>query len=183
MTVSSTHADELAYGPTLRLHRITADVVHVAVSNIGFGETTANNDGKFIDLIGGRSGGEWCAAFAGYCHRQANRREGKAWPEWTLRNGKPELGAKRLTKNLGAVGRLFLDPQEARGGDLICWHRKTGPISWQGHVGIVELVDEDGLVHTIEGNVGRYPSKVKRFIHDVSKERLYSFASLWREKP
>lgn len=147
-------------------------VVYVARKNLGGGETTANNSGRFIDLIGGKSGEEWCAAFAGYCYQRAHELAGQPMPFAR------SLGAKRLTKNLAAVGVKFTDPTLALPGDLICWHRKTGLISWQGHVGIVERVDPDGLVHTIEGNVGRYPSKVRRFVHDVSKERLFLFASL-----
>lgn len=160
---------------------LSAQAVRVAISNIGMGESTANNRGKFIDLIGGRSGGEWCAAFAGYCYRRSAELLEREWPVWTLRNGKPELGAKALTKAMGKVGRMFTDPSDARPGDLICWHRKTGAISWKGHVGIVVGVDSDGIVETCEGNVGRFPAKVRRFTHDVTKERLYSFASLWRE--
>ncbi len=160
---------------------LSAQAVRVAISNIGYGETTSNNQGRFLDLIGGRAGGEWCAAFSGYCYRRAAEIRSHPWPSWTLRSDKPELGAKALTKAMGKVGRMFTDPSKARPGDLVCWHRRTGPVSWKGHVGIVIAVDSDGIIETCEGNVGKYPAKVRRFIHDVTKERLYSFASLWRE--
>ncbi len=160
--------------------RLSQGAAKVAISNIGYGETDRNNEGLFIDIIGGRAGGEWCAAFAGYCHRRSAELQGYKVPAWTLRHGKPELGAKAITKALGKVGRMFTDPTMARPGDLVCWHRRTGPISWKGHVGIVVAVGSDGIIETCEGNVGRFPAKVRRFTHDVSKERLYSFASLWK---
>lgn len=47
----------------------------------------------------------------------------------------------------------------------------------KGHIGVVESVD-DGLVHTIEGNVGGYPAKVRRLVHDVRKERLVAIYGL-----
>ena len=50
----------------------------------------------------------------------------------------------------------------------MCWDRGD-PGSWQGHIGFVERV-EDGVLYTVEGNVGSYPSKVKRFMHDLSSQ-------------
>ncbi len=44
--------------------------------------------------------------------------------------------------------------------------------------GIVELVESNGIIHTIEGNVGRYPSLVHRFQHDVEYERFVGFARI-----
>lgn len=153
-------------------------VVHVARSNVGYGEQGSNNAGKFIHAIGGNNGDEWCALFAGYCYRRAHQILELDPPEWAYRRkGVPEKGAKRLTRNLARVGRRFSDPAQARPGDLVCWSR--GRLGWQGHVGVV-LYERGGIITSIEGNVGRYPSKVRLFQHDVTKERLYMFASMER---
>lgn len=157
---------------------LSVKALHVATKNIGYGEDEGNNLGRFIRAIGGKPGAEWCATFVGYCFARA----------WGLL-GFPGQGvpfdrsssAKRLTKNIGRAGRLFTDPREALPGDVICWSR--GVLGWQGHIGIVERVDPDGIVHTIEGNVGRYPAKVKRLAHDITKERFWRFASLRKEAP
>jgi hypothetical protein len=152
------------------------EIVFVASSNVGYGEVEGNNDGPLIRAMGGKPGQEWCALFAGHCYERAHKRLGVTMPF------QRSTGAKRLVKNLAAVGRFFTDPLEARPGDLVCWHRRTGLISWKGHVGIVEKVDPDGIIHTIEGNVGAFPAKVRRLSHDVRKERLYGFASLTKGK-
>lgn len=147
------------------------EIVRVAQGNLGFGEKEANNDGPLIREIGGKPGQEWCALFAGYCYEKAHTNLGLKLPFAR------SIGAKRLTKNAAKVGSFFTDPLKARPGDLVCWHRRTGLISWKGHVGVVSHVEDD-LVHTIEGNVGAFPAKVKRLVHDVRKERLYGFATL-----
>lgn len=160
-------------------------ILFVARSNLGYGEETGNNEGAFIDAIGGRNKPEWCALFGNYCIRRGFELL-YGWPKasfgysnapWLYRRpGLPEPGAKRLIKAIGARGRGYKDPAQALPGDFVCWSR--GTLGWQGHFGIVEAVDSSGIVATIEGNVGRFPSRVRRFMHDVSKERLYTFASL-----
>lgn len=150
----------------------------VAIGNIGFGEKEANNDGPLMRAIGGRAGEEWCALFAGYCWRHAYELQGLEVPAWPYRRpGFLEVGAKALAKNMGAQGKLFKDPHFARPGDLICWNRRVGLLN-KGHIALVEYVD-DGIVHTIEGNVGKFPAKVKRLTHAVDREpNFLTFATL-----
>jgi hypothetical protein len=155
-------------------------VVKEAISNIGYGEKEANNDGPLIRAMGGRPGEEWCALFAGWCYRKSFEYNEYPPPAFAWRDKKQtflEVSAKRLIDGLAktAGGVRFTDPAQALPGDLISWHRGLNP--WQGHIGVVEFV-RDGLVHTIEGNVGSFPAKVKRLVHDVSKERLYTFAGV-----
>ena len=157
---------------------LRSEVVRVARKNIGYGEVEGNNDGPLMRTIGGKPGHEWCALFAGYCYRKAYLNLGRA-DTWTTKNHGPDpiIGAKALVKAAwGAGAERFTDVELAKPGDLICWHRRTGPISWKGHVGIVEEI-KDGLVHTIEGNVGKFPAKVRRLVRDVQRdERFYGFA-------
>jgi hypothetical protein len=155
-------------------------VVLIARSNLGYGEVGGNNRGKFIRLIGGDElsvdDPAWCALFAGYCYRRAYEilRPYDKQPAWLFRRyPTPEAGARNLVTQLATVGRSFEDPDLCTPGDLVLWKRKGGH-----HVAVVEWV-EDGLVHTIEGNVGRYPAKVKRLVHDVVNEDAFvTFASI-----
>jgi len=143
-------------------------VASVARSEIGRGEEIANNQGDdVVRYRAGRKGsGAWCAAFVSWCAEEACRRLDVAMP--FARSG----GAKKLYRNIGKAGSFVTVPEA---GDVVCWHRgKAG--SWQGHIAIVEKVGDDGIIHTIEGNVGRFPAKVKRLAHDVTHERLVGFA-------
>ncbi len=161
---------------TIQTMQLRYEVVRIARSNLGYGEREGNNDGPLIRLIGGKTGHEWCALFAGYCYRKAGENLGVD-VSWCYRpDGTPRIGAKELIKAAWKAGaERFTDPYLARPGDLVCWHRRTGPISWKGHIGLVEEAS-NGLVDTIEGNVGPFPAKVKRLRHDVTKERFYGFA-------
>jgi hypothetical protein len=162
---------------------IAEHAVKVAIRNLGYGETTANNAGRFIDAIGGAATGikqpSWCALFAGYDYRESYRELDPlgVTPQWLFRRaGVPEPGAARLVLAMARVGRRFKDPELARPGDLLLWKRDGGH-----HVGILEFVDEHLLCHTIEGNVGRFPAPVKRLVHDVEREpHFVTFASLTR---
>lgn len=151
-------------------------VVQVAIKNLGYGEATANNAGKFITAIGGKQGMEWCALFAGHCYRRAFELEGEEPPGWLYRReGVAEPGALRLWTGMAKAGCSIAPGNiEAAGpGDALLWRRTGGH-----HIAILEFV-KDGLCHTIEGNVGRFPAKVKRLIHDVTKEPHFKgFASL-----
>lgn len=178
-----------------RITQLRTLAVERAVANLGYGETEGNNRGRFIEEIGGKYLSEedpdWCALFAGHNYRRAYAIAllGKAalapfdMPRgWLYRSaptigrpdGVPEPGALRLVTALGKVGCHFTDPMLASFGDLVLWKRPGGH-----HVAIIEFVDDDNLIHTIEGNVGRYPAKVKRLTHDVTKEPHFRrFASL-----
>lgn len=153
---------------------LAAKALWVAQSNIGFGEEGANNRGKFITAIGAPPGEEWCAYFQSYCWKQAAILLGISLPFQV------SGGAKSLSKSIAKFGRSFKDPELAMPGDLVCWHR--GKVAWKGHIAMVESIDPDGVIHTIEGNVGTYPSRVKRLSHDVSKERLFQFSSIFDEE-
>lgn len=149
--------------------------VTTAIGNLGYGEKEGNNDGPLLRAIGGRPGEEWCALLAGYCYRRSAVLGDLPKPAWCWRDKKMtflEVSAKRLidamAKQPGAV--IITNPALAMPGDLIAWHRGLKP--WLGHIGVIEY-HRDGLLHTIEGNVGAFPAKTKRLVHDVSKERLY----------
>ncbi len=118
-----------------------ADVVSVAQSQIGLGEVGGNNKGMYVrKYLNGQEGLPWCAGFVSWCVREA----GYDIP-YLLR-------AKSYLK----YGEVVNDPQP---GDIVVFSRKGG-----GHVGIIERVTKDKII-SIEGNLGAYPSKIKRVIY------------------
>lgn len=84
--------------------------------------------------------------------------------------------AKKLYKRIGNAGE-FIDYPDP--GCVVCWDRGT-PGSWQGHIGIVDSVDEDHFV-SVEGNVGSYSrtrGAVRKIKHSFDDPRLEGFAIL-----
>ncbi len=153
---------------------LAAAALDVARREIGHGEEGGNNSGQFVaryhridDDGDDDDDGSWCAAFVSYCFEEGAKALGIEMP--FKRSG----GAKKLFSNIAATGSTVEDPKP---GDVICWDRGT-PGSWQGHIGIVES-SADGVLHTIEGNVGAYPAKVKRLSYDLN-ELLLSPDSRW----
>lgn len=150
-------------------------VLSVAIGEIGNGEEGGNNSGPHVARYHGidddgddDDDGAWCASFISYCCRVAADSLGIDLSFRTSR------GAKALYKRIGEAGRFTTNPLP---GDVVCWDRGK-PGSWQGHIAIIEKW-EDGILHTIEGNVGRFPSKVHRIKHDLDREdRLIGFARM-----
>jgi len=168
---------------SLTASRFSAAVVDAAQLELGHGESEGNNRGLHIRrfMAPYPDGSEWCAGFASYCLDLAAMKLGLACPVDVL--GKSvKRGAKALTRALGSAGTLFTDPAWAMPGDLVCWHRGF-PGSWQGHVGIVVQVEGRSILTTIEGNTGKYPAVVRRLRHDITKERLYRFATVRKITP
>jgi len=153
---------------------LAAAALDIARREIGHGEEGGNNSGQFVakyhrieDDGDDDDDGSWCAAFVSYCFEEGAKTLGIEMP--FKRSG----GAKKLFGNIAVSGKTVEDPKP---GDVVCWDRGT-PGSWQGHIGIVES-SADGVLHTIEGNVGAYPAKVKRLSYDLN-ELLLSPDSRW----
>jgi hypothetical protein len=161
------------FGDEEDIGALSAAALNIARREIGNGEEGGNNSGQYVaeyhrieDDGDDDDDGSWCAAFISYCFEEAAKELGVEMP--FARSG----GAKKLFSNIASSGQVTENP---RPGDVVCWDRGD-PGSWQGHIGIVESVS-DGILHTIEGNVGAYPSKVKRLSHDLaSQTRLEGFA-------
>ena len=152
----------------------------VARSCLGYGEVGGNNSGEFVEMLLNKDfdgddddDGAWCAAFISHCFEKGAERLGLELPFET------SFGAKSIFRKIGQAGTCGNTP---RVGDVVCWDRgrlnPDGTKSWMGHVGIVERVD-NGVIHTIEGNRGNYPSKVRRFKYQLDGEdRLEGFARI-----
>ena len=149
------------------------DALRIAISEIGNGEVGGNNSGPHIARYKGIADdgdpdddGAWCASFVSWCFESAAKARGIQLPF------RKSHGAKRLFKNIGESGEYVTNPKP---GDVVCWDRGVKG-SWQGHIGIVEKI-ENGILYTVEGNVGRYPSIVRRFQHNMDLQtRLEGFA-------
>ena len=163
-----------------KMDGLATAALEVAIELIGQGEQGGDNRGPFVEMLiePARPPQNWCAAFVGFCYQRAAARLNIPLPF------QRSLGAKRLGRNVGAVGRVFTDPALARPGDLMVFHRGAKG-SWMGHVAMVERLGPREMaplsppsppcVHTIEGNSG---PKVKRGTRFVHLDRFALFASV-----
>jgi hypothetical protein len=149
----------------------------IAIAEIGKGERGGDNRGPDVEryIAPARPPQNWCAGFVGWCYEQAAAELGIALPF------QRSLGAKRLGRNVGAVGRTFTDPALAKPGDLMVFSRGAKG-SWMGHVAMVEDIGKPAgmlsVVYTVEGNSG---PKVRRRVRDTGPlGRFAFFASLRR---
>jgi len=119
-------------------------LVAVAESEVGQAEDPpGSNDGPRIadyrSTVAGATPGEpWCADFVSWVAAQAGAPLGDS--------GAGFSSVASLTDWAGRTGRLLPADAQAQPGDLVLFGDR--------HVGIVESVDADGTLHTIEGNNG-----------------------------
>lgn len=164
---------ELPDPPALGLAQ-SALAVAIAEYRRGAGEVGGNNRGPDIrTYLDGRApeGSDWCAGFVSHCFREAARRIGRDMPF------SYSVGARAIRNQLRDRGWEYRAGEDAppRPGDIVTWWR--GSFSgWQGHIGLVHSC-ADGIVTTIEGNRGGFPSRVGRFQYVLARiDRLLGFA-------
>lgn len=162
--------------PPEDVERWRAQVVHVAQSNIGYGETEANNQGHFLRVIGAPPGSEWCAYLAWYTHKRGAVHAGVVLPY------RGSGGAKKLGKAIAACpnGFFTMDPARALPGDVVITCREKGPVRTEGkgHARVVEDLWTGSLLPMIEGNAGRFPAKVRRIRKESALDRLVGIYGL-----
>ena len=121
-------------------------VVSVAASQLGQAEQPpGSNDGPAIAryrtaVEGASPGSPWCAYFASWCAQSAGTPLGD--------RGQGLGSVAEITSWASRTGRLTTTPAP---GELILFGTE--------HVGIVESVNADGSVTTIEGNAGNAVSR------------------------
>lgn len=146
--------------------------LRVALGEIeaGAGEVGGNNAGPFVrKYLNGilPPPADWCAGFVSWCFDQ---HPGGCPFGYTL-------GARDLLRRCRARGWGYdhrsEDPQP---GDIVAWRR--GPVDgWQGHVGLVFQATDGGILHTIEGNKGGFPARVRSFSYVLrAMDSLLGFA-------
>lgn len=136
----------------------------------GAREVGGNNKGPFVNKYHRSAAASerqwaWCAAFASWCYQQAADLLGVPMP-FTYTGG-----AQRIYRDLKQQGKTFdIGECEPRAGDLVIWWRGETR-TWKGHVGIVWGYVND-VLYVIEGNVGRYPARVRMFTYDLTDDEL-----------
>jgi hypothetical protein len=137
----------------------------------GAGETVGDNLGPDIDryraVTHADAGASWCASFVSFCFDKANP---GAMPF------APEAGARALLKEFQDKGWDYQASVESppAPGDIIVWWRES-LASWKGHIGLIASY-EHGIVKTIEGNRGAFPSKVASFQYTLGQiQQLLGF--------
>ncbi len=123
-------------------------IVTVAQSQLGLGEEGKDNHGKYVERYTKGKQVSWCAAFVSWTLERAGYRKDYL------------LSARSFYKNGG-----FKSIQKPRSGDIIVFYRGSRR-SGLGHVGIIEQVRGSDIT-TIEGNVGKYPARVKRMHYNL----------------
>lgn len=152
------------------------DVLAIAVSQLGYEESTRNYVVENEEIYGysrygdwyGDPYGDWCAMFAAFCLDYA-RVEGMIYDS-TCQDWVEELTEAGLYEGEGDYV-----PQP---GDLIFFD--YGADGTSNHVGLVESVTEasesaEAKVHTIEGNSG---DRVQRVTYNLSDQRIMGYARL-----
>lgn len=138
--------------------------VKVARRELGKGEQGGDNRGpdvrRYHAVTGANEGDSWCASFVSYCFQDGNP---GAMPY------EPTAGARETLKRFKAKGWTY-DAGVAslpEPGDIVVFTR--GPVEgWMGHIGIVDGY-ENGIVTTIEGNKGSFPSVVRRYQYTLGQ--------------
>ena len=120
-----------------------------------------------------RPAGDWCAFFIGWCFEEAmsqsqNKPFSRRFKDKERNRDMPIGSAKSLGLRMLKNGIRVRVP---RVGDVVIWDRgKRG--SWSGHIGIVSDFDYNtGMIKTVEGNVGKFPAKVREIEWDFTGDR------------
>ena len=162
------------------INPIAIEAIKVAIEEMlaGAGEVGGNNQGPFVakyhrvtqDILKEKQW-NWCAAFVSFCFRNGSARIGKDMPF------KYSGGAQNILKQFQAKGWGYKPSEkDPMPGDIVVW--KRGSAAWMGHIGIVYKY-EDGILYTIEGNRGRFPSKVAKYDYVLSNmESLLGFGRI-----
>jgi hypothetical protein len=117
--------------------------------------------GQYRTSTAGSGIGPWCAYFVSYAAQQAGAPLGEAGQGFGSVSAVSAWAQRTGRWNPAASGT----PPQA--GDLIVWGGE--------HVGIVESVDPDGKIHTIEGNSS---NAVTRRTHDASGDGATGYVRL-----
>lgn len=135
-------ASPLAIGTTGESSPAALAAVAAARTQVGQAEFPPGSNespriAEYRSAVQGAVVGPWCADFASWCAAQAGIPLGQ--------NGEGFQGVGALWEWAEGSGRAIPASEGSPApGDLIVWG--------SDHVGIVEAVDPDGTIHTIEGN-------------------------------
>jgi hypothetical protein len=140
--------------------------LQVAQAEVGQAEQPpGSNDSpriaEYRTATAGSGIGPWCSYFVSYAARQAGTPLGEAGQGFGSVSAVSAWAQRTGRWNPAASGT----PPQA--GDLVVWGGE--------HIGIVESVDPDGKIHTIEGNSS---NAVTRRTHDASGDGATGYVRL-----
>jgi len=120
-------------------------LIHEAQGWVGTRET-GDNSGAAIEMFQravnpNPSRESWCADFAIYCVQQVEQKL----------NVKSQLYRSELAQDLWYKSPTSMRKAVPAPGYLVIWRRGNSTL---GHAGIIEAVNGDGTMSTIEGNTG-----------------------------
>ena len=131
-----------------------------AIVNVAAGELNNTNETKYVEMFGEPNGTAWCSEFVAWCAKKSGYVDAGIIPKFA---GADE-GAAWFQKQ-----GLFQDRNYTpSAGDILF----TGGGS-ATHTALVASV-ENGVIHTIEGNVG---DKVKKCTHKVGDSNIYGYGT------
>lgn len=134
-------------------------VLSIARSQLGRGETCGDNCGEDVLKYTRGQNVAWCAGYVSWVMTKAGKMKGK------------------YTLSAREFSRIGVKTNNPMPGDVIVLRRgKSGRL---GHVGIVEKIYKDKIV-CIEGNVGKFPAKVKRITY--SRKNIKNLIGFYRIK-
>jgi hypothetical protein len=119
----------------------SSSIVQAAAAEVGQAEQPpGSNDSpriaEYRTAVAGAGVGPWCAQFVSWCAKQAGTPLGEA--------GQGFQSVEAVAAWAQRTGRWQPAGATPQPGDLIVWGGR--------HIGLVESVDADGSIHTIEGN-------------------------------
>lgn len=122
-------------------------IIKIARAEIGNGENGKNNSGYHVKkYLNGHDNLSWCAGFVSYCIESA----GSTFDY--------NLSARAIFNAAKAKNLITKTP--ITGDIIVFW--KDSKSSWRGHCGIISKVSDENI-WVIEGNVGKFPARVKEF--------------------
>jgi hypothetical protein len=148
-------------GSTAGQRALQAAQAEVGVSEQPPGSNDAPRIAQYRQATAGSGVGPWCAYFVSWAAQQAGAPLGEAGQGFGSVAALWDWG-QRTGRTIPAGAGIAPNP-----GDLIVWDGT--------HVGIVESVDADGTIHTIEGNSS---NAVTRRTHDASGDGATGFVRL-----
>jgi hypothetical protein len=116
---------------------------------------------EYRTATAGSGVGPWCAYFVSWAAKQAGVPLGEAGQGFGAVSAVASWAQRTGRWNPAASG------QPPQAGDLIVWDGR--------HIGIVESVDADGKIHTVEGNSS---NMVTRRTHDASGDGASGYVRL-----
>lgn len=145
-------------------------IISTAAKYLGFNEA----NGSYKKFTNGRTEA-WCADFVTYVIKETFRLAGKVLPSGF---GSPSVSvlmewgkkAGRWIQTAGKSNKASIIKSQVKPGDIIIFKS-----SGASHTGIVERIDANGKIHTIEGNTS---DKVARRSYSPDKATITGFIKM-----